>query len=194
MTRTSTILLEGLKDQANQGVWQEFDRRHRSLLLAVGRRLGLAATDAEDAAQETLAAFVVEYRQSHYRRESGRLRDWLAGIMTHKVRDIQRRQKRQHTLGQESDRSDALDLIEDKSVIESVEQEWAAAILRECLEKVRQEVTPQMFESFELFALHQLSAAQVSLRLGISPDVVYQNKRRMLLRIRELMPQVEETW
>jgi hypothetical protein len=34
----------------------------------------------------------------------------------------------------------------------------------------------------------------VAQRLGMSADLVYQNKRRVLLRIRELLPQVEDSW
>jgi RNA polymerase sigma factor (sigma-70 family) len=194
MTRTSTMLLEGLKDQANQGVWLTFDRRYRGLLLGVGRRLGLSASDAEDAAQETLAAFVEKYRAGQYRRESGRLRDWLAGIMAHKVRDIQRRTHRERSQMGGIRRNSTIEAVEDSSIAASIEQEWTAAVLRECLERVRQEVLPQALESFELYALHQLPAQVVAERLGISVDSVYQNKRRILGRIRQLLPQIEDSW
>ncbi len=190
ITRTSTILLNGLKDVSDDASWQEFDGRYRPLLLAVGRRLGLAPADAEDAAQEAMAAFVVDYRGGRYKRENGRLRDWLTGIMTHKVRDAQRRMHRKR----QSAGGDSVELIEDTSVRTAMEQEWAQAVLRQCMERVRHEVTPQMFESFELFALKQWPAGQVAQHLGISADLVYQNKRRVLVRIRELLPQIEETW
>jgi DNA-directed RNA polymerase specialized sigma24 family protein len=88
ITRTSTILLQRLKDRGDDAIWREFDTRYRPVLLAVGRRLGLGLADAEDAAQETLVAFLAEYKEGRYRREMGRLRDWLAGIMTHKVQDL----------------------------------------------------------------------------------------------------------
>lgn len=192
LTRTSTILLEGLKDSSDRTVWQEFDGRYRPLLMAVGRKLGLGVADAEDAAQEAMAAFIVEYRAGRYRREMGRLRDWLSGIMAHKVHDTQRRLHRQRAMAKDS--AAALELIEDNSVREAIEQEWDRAALRQCLEEVRREVTPQMYESFELVALKQLPAAHVAERLGISPDSVYQNKRRVLIRIRELLPQIEELW
>src|SRR5205823_5538374 len=52
ITRTSTALLEALKDRSDHAVWWEFDGRYRPLLMAVGRRLGLDVADAEDAAQE----------------------------------------------------------------------------------------------------------------------------------------------
>jgi DNA-directed RNA polymerase specialized sigma24 family protein len=43
-----------------------------------------------------------------------------------------------------------------------------------------------------LFALQQWPAEQVARRLGISVDLVYQNKRRMLARIRQLLTEMGE--
>lgn len=187
------MLLEGLKDPSNHASWQEFDCRYRPLLMSVARKLGLNPVDAEDASQETLSAFLVQYRQGRYKREQGRLRDWLAGIMAHKVRDLQRKLQRQKKLGQ-AEINDAIEDVADPNLQSAMQQEWSRAVLRQCLDEIRREVAPQTLESFELYALQQWPAQQVASRLGISLDVVYQNKRRILARIRELMPQMEETW
>jgi len=190
ITRTSTVLLEGLKDSSSEDAWREFDARYRPLLLAVARRLGLDPVEAEDAVQETLTAFLIEYRQGRYSRDKGRLRDWLGGILTHKVRDAQRRQQRRRTAEPEAARAESVEA----TVHAALEQEWSAAVLRQCLHTVSQEVSPSMYESFELFVLQQRPAAEVAQRLGISPESVYQNKRRVLQRIRLLMPEMEAQW
>jgi len=191
LTRTSTILLEGIKDGGNQSAWREFDARYRPLLMAVARRLNLSDADAEDAAQEALAAFTRGYRQGSYRRQQGRLRDWLTGIMAHKVRDVQRqRQRREEVLA-----AVATELEDcDQSVRAAMEVEWTRATLRQCLEEIRQDVSPLMYESFELSALQLWPARQVAERLGITIDAVYQNKTRVLVRLRELLPRMEEAW
>jgi DNA-directed RNA polymerase specialized sigma24 family protein len=75
-----------------------------------------------------------------------------------------------------------------------MEQEWWAALLRQCLERVRLDVTPQTIASFQMFALQGRPADQVARQLGISVDVVYQNKRRVLQRVREILSELEETW
>jgi RNA polymerase sigma factor (sigma-70 family) len=191
ITPTKTVFLEDLKDLSNEAAWGEFDRRYRPLLMGTARRLGLKGADADDAAQETLTAFVADCRDGRYRRERGRLRDWLAGIMAHKVRDIQRRHHRAHAASLHE--SGALE-IEDHSIQAALEEETAKAVLRQCLAVVRDEVSPVVFECFDLFALRQWPAQQVAGRLGISVDLVYQNKRRMLQRVRELVNELEETW
>ena len=194
-TRTSTILLNGLNDPSNEASWGEFDSRYRPLVLAVGRRLGLQEADAEDAAQEAMTAFVAAYRQKQYDRKKGRLRDWLCGIASHKIRDIQRkRSRREKAIADESQGTRFLNQIEDHHIEAFWEDECRKAILRQCLEEVRREVAPKTFEAFQLFALEQWPGRQVASHLQVSEDVVYQDKRRILARIREMLPQMEEIW
>jgi peptide/nickel transport system substrate-binding protein len=50
-TRTTTALLDELRDPANEAVWREFDARYRSVLIGFACRLGLEQTDAADAAE-----------------------------------------------------------------------------------------------------------------------------------------------
>lgn len=192
LTRTSTILLEGLKDSANDLAWQEFDARYRPILLGVARRLRQSQEDADDAVQETVAAFISQYAQGHYSRDKGRLRDWLCGIMTHKVRDIQRKRLRHRHVS--APQPELIAEVEDDSVRAAMDAEWSEAILRQCLAELRQEVLPRTFEIFDLFVLRQWPACQVARQCGVSVDAVYQNKRRALQRIRELTPRIEAIW
>ena len=195
LTRTNTALLEGLKDSGDEAAWREFDARYRPLVVAVARRMGLQPSDAEDAAQETMAAFVQAYRQGRYDRQEGRLRDWLRGIACHKVRDLQRRQGRCEKPA--ADRTDAtrlLDQVPDEAPEAAWDAEWEKALLRQCLEEVRREVQPQTFEAFTLLALHEWPARRVAEHLQISEDVVYQSKSRVLKRVRELAAHLREIW
>lgn len=195
LTRTSTILLKGLEDTDDQSSWQVFDGRYRPLLLALGRRLGLQQADTEDVAQETMAAFLRAYRQHRYDREKGRLRDWLGGIARHKIRDLQRRQSRQElVVADKPDATRFLSQVADGHIDVVWEEEWRKGVLRQCLEEVRREVEPRTFEAFELFALRQWPAKRVADHLRVTQDVVYQSKSRILVRIRQILPQMDSIW
>jgi RNA polymerase sigma factor (sigma-70 family) len=195
VTRTSTLLLEGLKNASDKDAWDEFDNRYRPLVLAVARRLGLGEFDADDAAQETMAAFVQAYRQQQYDRAKGRLRDWLCGIAGHKIRDIQRKGSRQEkTIADQTDAGSFTNDIEDHHIENLWRDEHKKAILRQCLEEIRRTVSPKIYESFQLYALQQWPAKRVAGHLQITEDVVYQSKRRILERIREIKPRMEEIW
>lgn len=92
---TSTSLLEGLRDRGNQSAWSAFCSRYRPLLVRFGQRMGLGDQDAQDAAQETLLAFIENYGQGKYQRDKGRLRNWLLGIARNKVLYLRRQRGRQ---------------------------------------------------------------------------------------------------
>jgi len=195
LTRTRTTLLDGLKAPDNPSAWQEFIARYQPLVLAVGRRLGLQEADAEDAAQETLAAFVQAYRKDRYDRQKGRLRDWLCGIACHKVRDVMRRRSRQvRPVTDKTDGTRFLNQIEDTRAESLWDEEWDRAVLRQCLSEVRWQVQPQTYEAFELFVLRQWPPARVAEHLRVSEDVVYQSKSRVLKRVRQLLPRMHEVW
>lgn len=195
LTRTSTALLEGLKDSRDESAWRQFDARYRPLVVAVARRMGLQDSDADDAAQETMAAFVQMYRQGRYDRQEGRLRDWLRGIACHKVRDLQRRSARgEKTVADRTDATGFLERVEDTAAETAWDAEWDAAILRQSLDAVRQEVEPRTFAAFEFFALRQWPARRVAEHLQVSEDGVYQAKSRVLARLREVMGRLADTW
>lgn len=195
LTRTSSTLLEGLKDSGDKAAWMEFDRRYRPLVLAVARRLGLQEADAEDAAQETMTAFVQAYQSKRYEKEKGRLRDWLRGMAVHKIRDIYRKRRKQaKCISDQGEESFLLSQVEDRKVEDLWEDEWKKAVLRQCLEEVRREVSPKTFEAFRLFALEQRPAKKVADLLEVSEDVVYQSKSRILARVRKMLPTMKEIW
>lgn len=192
---TSTFLLQAIRDPADGVAWGEFDGRYRPILLSTARKLGLDRQDAEDAAQEALAAFATGHRQGRYERERGRLRDWLLGIARHKIHDICRRRARREML--EADRpatTGFLDKISDEQVNATYEAEWQGALLRECLHEARQCVEPETFEAFELVALKQWPAANVAAHLGISRESVYQSKCRVLRHMCRIRKELQQNW
>lgn len=196
LTVTSTDLLAALRDPSNHEVWGVYVSRYRPLIVRYCTRLGLHDADAEDVAQTTLATFSRAYREGKYERERGRLRVWLFAIARNQL-NTWHRQRREKEI-QVGGSSDATDFFagmsgEDKSE-EIWEQEWREAVVRQCLAEIRREVDPKTFEAFELFASQGLSAEEVGRRLGMSANAVFSAKRRILRRIRELLPTVDETF
>jgi RNA polymerase sigma-70 factor (ECF subfamily) len=189
-------LLDGLRDPGDRAAWAEFNARYRPPVLAVARRLGLQDADAEDVAQETMAAFVQAYREDRYAREQGALGQWLRGIARNKVRDALRKRGREPLpLADRTDGTGRLERIEDPERLDALwDEEWEKAVLRQCLDEVRREVEPRTYEAFLLVALRAWPARRVAAHLQISEEVVYQAKSRVLARVRELLPQLEKDW
>lgn len=195
-TTTSTALLEGLKDAANQTVWAEYVGRYRPLLVAWCRRVGLPHTDAEDVAQDALLEFAAGYRAGRYDPDRGRLRGWLYGIAHNTLRRWrQYKSRRGAGLAAPGAAADALAQIADEDRLGALwEEEWRRAILRRCLEEVALDVAPQTMAAFDLFACQGLPAAAVAARLCITENAVFIAKHRVLRRMREIQVQLNDTW
>ena len=192
-TTTNTHLLDGLRHASNRDVWQAYVARYRPLIVGFGRRLGLDAEDAEDTAQQTLIAFADSYRAGKYERDKGRLRTWLFGIARNQALNCRKRNARRRPRTATPDELDYLS--QDDDGLGAVwEREWRDAVLRACLEEVRREVKPATFEAFRLFSLEGIEAERVGEQLGITANAVFGAKRRVLRRVRELLPQMMEHW
>lgn len=193
-TVTSTSLLEGLCDPDNRTVWLDFVERYRPLVVGYGRRAGLANDDAEDLAQQSLLAFSEAYRDRKYERARGRLRDWLFGIVGNQLKNLRRARARRAERFPETRSGAAFDVPSENELERLWEDEWQDAVARECLAQVRREVSATTFRAFELYALGDRSADEVARELDLSADAVYGAKRRILRRIRDLQPFVEDVF
>lgn len=191
-TRTSTSLLEGLRDTGDVGRWTEYVGRYRPSIVAWAQRAGVPPADAEDVAQASLLAFCNAFLGGRYDREKGRLRAWLFGIV-HKEVQAWRRRRRVGELPAAAAPPDAAD--EAPHELERMwEEEWHAAVLRQCMDVVRREVQASTARAFELYVLQERPPEEVAGELGMTVNAVYGAKRRVLERVRELMPLMEEIW
>lgn len=191
---TSTELLEGLRDPANRTVWSQYVARYRPLLERTAERAGLAPVDAEEVAQTTLVEFSAAYARGEYRRERGRLRSWLFGILRNRLRERGREGGRERGRFA-SDAGDRLAAEPAPDTLEEIwDEEWRRAVIRRCTEVVRGEVHPRTFEAFRRYVLEGETVESIAADLALSPEGVYDAKRRVLRRLRELRPVLEESW
>lgn len=194
---TSTYLLEGLKDPGNHAVWQQYVDRYRPMIVTYATKLGLSTADAEDVAQQSLVAFCTGYQEGKYDRQRGRLREWLFGIARNQILNHRRRRNARGEV-QVTDSSGGTDFfgqVPDEDRWSALwEEEWRNSVMQDCLAAVRSEVQPATFEAFDLFACQGWPAERVAAHLKITPNAVFGAKRRVLHRVRELLPEVEAVW
>jgi len=194
-TVTSLTLLEGLRDPCNAAAWQRFVDRYEPLVLCFARKLGLGDSDARDAGQETMLAFVRAYRDGAYHRSRGRLRSWLFGVARRKVLDIYRHRHRERVLADRSNGTAFLEAIESPDDAERVwEQEWERAVLRACLAEVARHADEEAMQCFRLYVLEGWAPEKVAAHLGVSRNAVYIHKSRVIGRLHDLQRQMEEVW
>ena len=74
------------------------------------------------------------------------------------------------------------------------EEEWRKAVLGQCLGEIRGHVKPLTYRAFEEYALKQRPAAEVGRELGLTENAVFGARRRVLGRLREILPLMEDVW
>ena len=195
-TTTNTFLLEGLRQNDNSAIWDEFVQRYQPLLVKYAAKLGIFGADAEDAAQQTVIAFAHAYQNGKYDRERGRLRSWLFGIAHNQICAFHRKRAgREVHVDNVNDSTTFLATVPGRNELEELwEQEWREAVLEQCLVEVRRHVTPKTMEAFELFVWKEWPASKVASHLDMGEHAVYLAKHRVLRRIREFLPKMEEVW
>jgi len=190
---TNSELLAGLADPANAAIWEEFDRRYRPVLLAFARRLGLAVDDAADVVQETLAAFVVEYRAGRYERDRGRLRSWLFAIARARVAAAKRRADPRRKWRGES----ALEGVADEATwSELFEAQWRAALLKAALAELTESTRTdeRTLAAFRRTTLEREAPSVVAAALGMTVNAVYLARHHVLAQLKEIVARLEQEW
>src|SRR5262245_44739220 len=99
---TSASLLECLAGAPTDDDWRRLDGLYRPLLRAWAARAGVAASDADDLAQDVLLVVVRKVAGFEWRGQ-GAFRAWLRTILAHQLRDHFRGQKYRPTAAGGSD-------------------------------------------------------------------------------------------
>jgi len=190
---TTTQVLEDLKATDNDELaWQRFCGHFQPVVVNFARRLGLSTTDAEDAAQEAMLAFLKSFRDGKYERERGRLSNWLFGVARHVILNFRKAQPLERLIADKTTATSFWDLIQDDgSIRHSWETEWKRMVLTKCLEQARCELDPKVFKAFELYAISDTPVDKAAQQLGMSKNAIYIAKSRVLSRLRKLKQQFE---
>ena len=185
-TRTTTQILESLRDPANAGLWQLFDDRYRPVVYAFARRQGLSEDEAGEVAQVTLAQFTSDYRAGRYDRTRGRLSSWIIGIARNRVVDVGRAKARQR-----GDRGESA-LVELPNEA-AAEKEWREArqkvILERAMEVLRTQtkLDERTIKAFDLCAVRNVPPEAAAAECGMSVNEVYVAKNRAIKKLREIV-------
>lgn len=183
---TRPTLLERLREGADALAWDEFFQRYWRLIYACARRQGCSDHTAEEIVQDVVLA-VFETRDVYrYDPNRGRFRDWLGRLVRNKVVDHRRRPSGRIRGRGGSDAGFA----EPEANGAPPDAAWEAAseeaLLAVILDAVRRDMNPRTYQAFELFTLHEVPAAKVAQATGLTPNAVYQARKNVFRRLREL--------
>lgn len=190
-TRTTTKLLDALRDHSNAPAWQQIDSRYRPVIRGLAIRLGVNSSDAEEVAQQSLTEFVSAYRDGRYDRTKGRLSSWILGIAHHTTLHMLRRGRSQPV-----EMNSLPEPVEDSSLRAIWSDERDRSILTRALELLRSEsgMDERTMLAFELVALRGVPTAEAAHQCGMSSEQIYVAKSRVTKRLRQLVTQLTDAF
>lgn len=185
--KTRATLLERLRDGADQLSWEEFFHNYWPLVFALAKRRGCSDQTAEEVVQDVMLKVFGQRDFYQYDPARGRFRNWLATLVRNRVAECRRRpSERVRARGGDSDGSRIDPAGEEAEPDTQCEAAFEEALLLVLLDVVRREADPRTFLAFELLALGELSARQVSKITGLSRNAAYKARRRVMRRLKEL--------
>jgi RNA polymerase sigma factor (sigma-70 family) len=184
--KTRATLLKRLRDGADQLSWEEFFQSYWPVVFALAKRRGCSDQTAEEVVQDVMLKVFQQRDFYQYDPARGRFRSWLATLVRNGVAEFRRRpSQRIRARGGDSD-GHQIDPADDQAEPDAQSEEaFEEALLLVLLDVVRREVDPRTFLAFELLALGELSARDVSKITGLSRNAAYKARRRVMQRLEE---------
>ncbi len=185
-THTRTSLLERLHDGTDPMAWDDFFRRYWPFVFSIARQCGCQQHTAEEMVQEVMLAVFEGKAVFCHDPSRGRFRDWLGGVVRNKV--IARRRAPDERCRARGGTGTKLPEPESNSDGPNArwEKAYDHAMLLFLLDVVRSEVHPRTYQAFEAVAIIGCSGAEAARLTGLSRNAVYQARKNILRRLREL--------
>jgi RNA polymerase sigma-70 factor (ECF subfamily) len=177
----------------DEDAWSRLVALYRPLVLFWCNRAGLAASDAEDVAQEVLASVAGNLGSFRRDRPGDTFRGWLRIITRNAVSAHARRNKgRPHSEGGAAAWERLQDVADPLAGIEAEETAEIDRLYRGAVEQVRVEFEERTWQAFWLTAIDGRSPAALTEELGMSIAAIRQAKSRVLRRLKQEMGELLE--
>ena len=187
---TSVSLLRDIASGTENARWAEFVRIYEEPMRAF-LAARFPSVEADDVLQETMIALMRVMPDYHYTPDgNGHFRNYLVGILKHKAEDAIRSQSRESDRRERIRKSAADAPRRTQAPGEADEEEsWRLAAMNAALEQLLSDesVNARSREVFRHVALLHEPPAEVAAAFGISRANVDQIKRRLVLRLSELV-------
>ena len=181
-----------LADRGDTNAWERFVALYRPAIVALARRRGLSAADADDVAQEvcrSVADAVGTFEPGLGLPGRARFSTWLATIADRKTIDALRRSRVRPASGHAFDAVAARDIDSRLLRFEVRRRLFLAAAA-----DIQNEMSPTAWESFWRTAIDGAPAERVAKTLGMTAGAVYAAKARTMRKLVERIRALEAEW
>ena len=194
---TRASLLDRLRNVEDAPSWQRFFDTYWRLIYGVARKAGLTEVEAQEVVQETVISVARHLPGFRYDRKVCSFRTWMLRLTRWRIID----QLRKRLPG-----AQPLDARDDATALAALDQltggkapeleavwteEWEKAVLAQAIERLKQQVSPDQFQMFDLYVLRQMPVTEVARLLGTNVARVYLAKHRLSKLLHEMKAEFE---
>ena len=181
-TTRKSLLLEVLA--GNEVSWDEFYRRYAPVIRYVGGLYRFNDAECDDLVQNVMLKFFNSAGRFVYREGEVKFRTYFAAVIRSQAVDYIRSNARRELPPAES---------ETDPFGEEFMSRWRRVMLEEAWEDLRRRVDASTYQAFEMYALQNRSAAEISAALGVPRTQLYLAKSRCLKMMREIVARYNRT-
>ena len=187
---TSTTLLRQIGGDVRHARWAEFIARYAATCRQYLRR-HFPSLEADDILQETFSALAQALPNYHYApEEKGHFRNYLVGVLRNKALMVLRKQDRDDELLA----AIAGKLADPQPPHDATTDDWHKAVFEVALQQLMADpaIHDRTKQIFIRTAIRQEPPDAVAQALGVSRNVVDQQKRRTLAKFKALVTALKE--
>jgi RNA polymerase sigma factor (sigma-70 family) len=181
---------------ASQAEWVRFFDEYVGFIFGIARNEGLSNADADEIVQTVMLELVGDNAASRYDKSLGPFQSWLSRLTIWRARNLRLRNTRRENAHKAAGEAVKMEVATtplqkiDKELEQAIEDEWMCAVTNAALDRLRAEINPSHFQAYYASVIEKMDAEAVSRLYGVTPNNLYQIRRRVGARFRVIL---EET-
>lgn len=203
-TSTRASFVERLRDWRDDSTWGQFLARYGRLIHDVATRSGLRRDEADEVVQDTALSVARKMPSFEYRPGQCSFEGWVRRMARLRVMDQLRKRAVDEGPGACDDATGSgtgdtapLERVADPGDACLGEAEfdasWRQAVLEAAVERLRQRVSPEQFQIFQLNVLDDVPGTEVAGMLDVSIAKVYVVRHRLIRLLKQEVERIQRS-
>jgi RNA polymerase sigma factor (sigma-70 family) len=199
MVTTISNLISRLPRLDDEPAWAEFERRYTPVLRRYFRRAGCQDHLATDLTQDTMERVALGLRRGAFRRDRGRLRDWIGGIARNVLRNYRRKAKPRTNVDEiqtrfwesRPDPDGAAGLLAADQQFDAI---WVRSRLSALIRLAAEHFDLRELRCYFLVEVRRLPIKEVARRTRLSESAVFKKRRNVANWMLQVGPRFVSRW
>lgn len=180
---TSKTLLNQIQN-GSETAWCNFYLIYTPLIKACGRKYSIDDNDIDDLVQIVMVKLFEKQVIASYDPSKGKFRTYMGRIIFNTIVDMKRKN---NPIPDDIDVPVANDAIQ-----EMIENEWKDYVFKEAMLLLRQRVSEDVYQAFQMLTEHNMEPQQVADFLNVPLRHVYDAKARCKRMLAEILKTLDE--